>query len=259
MMNRTSLIVFSKNRPMQCDLMLKSIKCMAGDYSKIDIYVLYDASNLEYKEAYEICEKENTGANFISQELFYLDLKSLTENLLSDFYFFCTDDTIFIREFLIRDIEEVFDNNIDLLNFSLRLGKNTYYCYPLLSQQKIPDFKEDGNILYWDWRGAHHDFGYPLEVSSSIMRSYDIDRFIESWTFSNPNKMEWFMDTSKHSLASRYTSACYPLSVAFSAPMNKVEISNTNRASNRSTYSIENLLEKYNNGYRINPYKFYIQ
>jgi hypothetical protein len=256
-MSRTSLIAFSKDRPMQCDLLLKSFKDMAGDYSLVDQYVLYDASSIEYEKSYDICKSENASVNFIKQDFFYKDLKRLLENVDSSFYLFCTDDTIFIRNFLIDDIETMFDNNDDLLNFSLRLGKNTIYCYSLLSQQKAPKFKKENGVLMWDWRGAEYDFGYPLEVSSSVLRAKDVKKFIQSAAFLDPNQMEWFMDMAKSTLVDRYTSASYRLSVAFSAPMNKVKKTNTNRASENFEYSIERLNEVYNNGYRINSRDFY--
>ena len=255
-MTKTSMLVFSCNRPMQLDLLLKTFKNSIGYLGNIDVYVLYMATSQEFNESYLICKKENSYANFIQQGVFYNDIKNFINFTKSEFVLFCTDDTIFIRTFLIEEIENVFEND-SLLNFSLRLGKNTVYCYPLDKIQNVPEHDENKNIFYWGWQNAEYDFGYPLEVSSTVLRVSDMKKFIEAWTFPNPNWMEWYMDMSKNNLINRSLSACFALSVAFSAPMNTVNQNNNNRSSLKKEYSVGALLKKYQEGYRINPIKFY--
>ena len=249
-MLRTTTIIFSYNRPMQCDLAIKSFSNHIDHFLDTEVYVLYRTSSEEFEQAYQICKHENLLVNFVQEINFYSDLKNIISETNSDFYLFITDDTIFTQNFSIKEIEKLFDNNKDLLNFSFRLGENTIYCYPLLAQQRVPEH-DPGNIFFWDWRIAEYDFGYPLEVSSSMFKSEDISRFIDTHGFTDPNKMEWFMDMAKYNLVYSHLSACYKNSVAFSAPMNKVNPKNTNRSANNNEYSIDILLKKYRDGLRI--------
>lgn len=256
-MNKTSAIIFSRNRPAQLDLTLKTFKNSVGDLFNVDLYILYKGDNDKFKKGYQICEKENKFASFIEEQDFYKDVKNLLSNLSDKYVLFCTDDTIFTHNFTIEEIEKIMDDDDNLLNFSLRLGINTTYCYPLSAQQAVPDYEDDGRIFKWNWANADYDFGYPLELSSSILRVEDMNKFVKTRFFTNPNLMEWYLDISKGRFSDRCQSACFKISVAFSAPMNTVEDKNTNKVANKNNYSIDNLLEKYLNGYRINPYKFY--
>jgi hypothetical protein len=256
-MNNTFAIIFSRNRPAQLDLTLKTLKNSVGDLFKIDLYVLYKADNDNFKKGYKICKEENNFANFIEEHSFYDDVKNLLSISFNKYVLFCTDDTIFTHNFTVEEIEKVMNEDNDLLNFSLRLGTNTIYCYPLSAQQQIPDYEDVGRIFKWNWLIADYDFGYPLELSSSVLRVEDIKQFINTRIFTNPNLMEWYLDISKGRFSDRCQSACFKTSVAFSAPMNTVDNKNVNRVANTNNYSVENLLKKYLYGYRINPYKFY--
>lgn len=251
------MVAFSFDRPMQCDLMLKSFRGCVGDITSIDIYVLYKSSNEEFQKAYQTCIKENKFAIFIEQNFFYENVKELIENSEHEYVLFCTDDTIFTNDFMISEIEDILDENNNLLNFSLRLGANTVYCYPLSAKQQVPEHNNVDRVFYWDWRIAEYDFGYPLELSSSILRMKDVKKFVNAWTFTDPNIMEWYMNASKNNFVNRYESACFYFSVAFSAPMNKVKEENKNRSSQKNEYSKNNLLKLYLDDYRVIPIRFY--
>lgn len=256
-MNKTSAIIFSRNRPAQLDLTLKTFKNSVGDLFNVDLYILYKGDNDKFKKGYQICRKENKFATFIEENFFYEDIKNLLLNSSDEYILFCTDDTIFTHNFAIEEIEKIMGEDDDLLNFSLRLGTNTTYCYPLSAQQQVPDYEDEGRIFKWDWTNADYDFGYPLELSSSVLRVEDMNRFIKTRTFTNPNLMEWYLDISKGRFVDRHQSACFKTSVAFSAPMNTVESKNRNKVANGEEYSVDKLLEMYLDGSRINSYKFY--
>jgi hypothetical protein len=251
------MLVFSQNRPMQLDLLLKTFNNCVGDFNNIDVNVLYHSTSFEFEQGYNICRKENLNINFIRQDTFYQDVKTFIDAAQGEYILFCTDDTIFTRMFLVEEIENVLDNNKKVLNFSLRLGKNTDYCYPLSRKQRVPFKESEKRILYWNWRKEECDFNYPLEVSSTILRINDVKKIVDAWNFPNPNWMEWYMDICKNNLTNKEISACFSLSVAFSAPMNKVNDKNSNKASGIQEYSPEKLLKKYIGGYRINPYRFF--
>jgi hypothetical protein len=139
------------------------------------------------------------------------------------------------------------------LGFSLRLGVNTTYCYMLDSPQTLPVFEAltDGHMKF-DWTVGDKDFGYPLEVSSSVYRLGDLLPLLNPAPFRQPNALEArlagaaraFRDTHPHML-------CYHQAVAFANPVNKVQVGNQNRAGIDRSYDIDELARMFADGYRL--------
>ena len=99
----------------------------------------------------------------------------------------------------------------------MRLGANTVYCYALHSSQTPPNFtKVTSDILKYDWTSAEQDFGYPLEVSSSLYRVKDIYPILVQIHFRNPNTLEDQLATNKHIyVKTRPNLLCGKLSLTF--------------------------------------------
>ncbi|MFN3307300.1 MAG: glycosyltransferase family 2 protein, partial [Candidatus Kapaibacteriota bacterium] len=165
----------------------------------------------------------------------------------------CVDDTIFTNRFSLDDIIVALEKHTDAIGFSLRLGVNTVYSYPINKYQKPPDFEQiENNILKFNWVNGEGDFGYPLELSSSVYRTKDIFNLIENLSFSNPNTLEAQLEQSKSIFSQRKPNLlCFKTSVAFSIPANLVQTAWKNRFSENPNYSPENLLELYERGFRI--------
>ncbi|MBL0176295.1 MAG: hypothetical protein IPP94_13675 [Ignavibacteria bacterium] len=83
------------------------------------------------------------------------------------FILFVVDDTLFVRPFSLEGTARALASHAQALGFSLRLGRNTRYCYMSGEMQPLPRFRSAGpGCLLFRWDGARHDFKYPLEVSS---------------------------------------------------------------------------------------------
>ncbi|MEW6054238.1 MAG: glycosyltransferase [Nitrospirota bacterium] len=156
------------------------------------------------------------------------------------------------------EVLQSLESHTDALGFSLRLGRNTQYCYSLNRDQRLPDFEAVGKgILKYDWSKGECDFGYPLEVSSSVYRTEDILPFIAQFPFRNPNTLEAFIDANKSIFQKEKPFLlCFEQSAAFCTPANIVQQSWTNRASNKREYSPEKLTELFEKGYRIDLRQF---
>lgn len=254
-------MVFSYNRPMQCDLLLKTFWKHCLDWDSIDKYVIYKASDQRFSDAYLSCIEEESGEiNFIKEKDFYDDTYEIFRNEY-EYVLFMTDDTIFFHPFSVEGITKLMDSNSNILNFSLRLGYNTKYCYSLNADQGLPtDMKKiernKTEFLLWDWTKAKFDWGYPLEVSSSVLRSGNLRNFSQLTRYNNPNVMEWLLDSFKKLVYSKNLSASFSTSVAFSSPMNKVSSGNQNRSAINPNYTVENLLKLYQQGLRIDESVF---
>jgi hypothetical protein len=96
------------------------------------------------------------------------------------------------------------------------------------------------------------DFGYPLEVSSSVYRTGDLIRLLRTLPYSNPNRLEQGLSASSSLYRLHQPDLlCFERSVAFCAPVNKVQTILGNRAGQQEAYSSESLNSLYLQGQRV--------
>ena len=146
-----TLIIYSKNRAMQLDCLLRSIKKNASFFD--DIRVIYKATGVVYENAYNGV----TGAKKIAEHNLREDTLKIIENCGRDYIcFMCDDDIVFKRVSRIPKLE-------DFEVFSLRLGKNI-----------IPKLH----------------FSYPLSLDGHIFNTDEILSVTTKIEFDNPNKFE---------------------------------------------------------------------
>jgi len=98
---------------------------------------------------------------------------------------------------------------------------------------------------------SEYDWNYPMDISSSMHKSDFIKIVLMNANIQNPNELEYFLDAYK-TFNQQSLIACYKRSVAFCNPINKVNMGNNNRSGDDPELSIEELLEKFIGGYRIN-------
>ena len=303
--NMIQALIFSKDRAMQLDAVLRSLFFHCEDADSMDVNVLYFATNIlnagQYEELIEtypkvhfvleqnfkenllsilnpysissiqdklyklFCKIGNIGflpgplQNRIGRLLFEKFLWFLMKILLpspkeDQYILFLVDDNIFVNRFAFHTIVRLFKLQGNLLGFSLRLGENTTHCYMKNEPQKVPVFTViNGNLLKFSWFQAEQDFGYPLEISSSIYPLKNILPLLVSISFQSPNMLESKM--AYHAKAMRHSYpflSCYRRSVTFCNPINKVQEEISNRAGNIFCYSTGKLQKRFEKGERIN-------
>jgi hypothetical protein len=183
-------IIFSKDRPLQLDALLRSLALHCGDLRLARVQVLYANSQADGGSLYEKVHREHGWAQFIRERDFKRDLLQLIGD--ADHILFLVDDTLFVRGFTIAEVQAALRTQREALGFSLRLGRNTTYCYPLNRSQRLPEFSAVAGekLLKFKWPGADLDFGYPLELSSSVYRARELLPMLARCEFSNPNTLE---------------------------------------------------------------------
>ena len=256
-------IYFSKDRPLQLDLTLQSNFLCHYQWAGQEEYVIYKASNEEYERAYQRVKEENQPINFVKETDFKKNLISVLDKNHWKYVMFVVDDTIFTGNYSAFDIGNALDFMPEAIGFSLRLGKNTEYCYPHASDNIMPPINPANipscpeiHMANW-WNNKFGDFAYPLELSSSVYRARDILGMLRILPFDNPNSLEWELDKIKRGFISKPMLLFYEKSVAFSNPVNKCQDFNNNRFANVPEYATRNLLALYKKGFRANP-KTYI-
>jgi hypothetical protein len=250
-------LVFSKDRAMQLDGTLRSFFLHCKDADNIDISVLYTTSDWVHKRQYQKLAACYPEVNFVEETSFKQQVLECIKPY--EYVLFLVDDILFTRDFSVSEMVGHLDTNDDSLGFSLRLGMNTTYCYMLYRVQKLPAFTSiDEDTLKFRWTEAEYDFNYPLEVSMSIYRLEDIYPLLENLAFTNPNSMEYVMSCSAYNFgSSRPHLLCKRNSLAFGYPVNIVQTFYTaNRFGNEYRYSIKELAELFDMGYRIDVKKY---
>lgn len=244
-------IVFSKDRPLQLDGALRSLFMHCRDVDNILLKVLYTTSSSFQQSLYQNLADQYLSVEFVQEKSFKSDLLSLLDGFA--YVLFMVDDNIFVRDFSLCEITSSLSSHLDTLGFSLRLGRNTTYCYMLDKTQHLPDFQMlQPGVLKYDWTVAEHDFGYPVEVSSSVYRCGDLMPLLAQMDFNNPNSLEGYLAANVSFYKTNFRHLlCYDQSVAFCAPVNKVQTFNDNRAGVETGYSANALAGLYGEGYRL--------
>ena len=257
-----NLIVFSKDRACQLDLLLRSI-AMLGWRDSFYVKIIYKASNNEYNAGYKQCSLDNPWAKF---ELEYgpeaykpgfedkaglqseLNRAMLTKRKI-DFQCLSTDDMVFFRKQetnLLDVIKDLPDNGV----FSLRLGLNTIIQdYHLQSKQPILNkYVREGNILRWNPNDYPPlaNYGYPLAIDCHVLRTEKMEDLCNRFKWKTTNELEGGWQRFRNEITELWS---YEHSVAVNIPANS--ISGVTRAGEVHGYSPELLNEQYLLGKRI--------
>lgn len=278
-------IVFSRDRAMQLDAMLRSLIRHCTDFQEAPFYLIYRTSSPQHARQYSLLKKQFElfpNIYFVAEEnfrndlircamapidretmnkglgrLFVLGYKAGILNSYKKkdlFILFLVDDSIFVSDYSLASIIHSLLENPKALGFSLRLGLNTTHCYTTDMTQMLSDYRyQNDEIIEYDWLLAEGDFGYPLEISSSVYRSRDILNLISRLNFDNPNTLESLLASYSNRLSDLLPSMlCYERSVTFCNPINKVQNVFDNRAGSCTDYSSQSLADLFDDGYRIN-------
>ena len=271
-------VAFSKDRAMQLDGMVTSFYKQVVDAESVNMVILFRTSSDRYAAQYAELEREYRRrvalvpeTEFRRQLLQLLGDASPARPLLTEIssllgrphsgssstgethVLFLVDDALFVRSFRINEAAQALSANADVLGFSLRLGRNTSNCYVLGRRQALPAFESLGNhVLKFAWPAADGDFAYPLELSSSLYRASELAGLIRRLRFKDPNSLESQMSLQARRFSRRMPALlCWDQSVAFSAPLNRVQEVFANRRAERGALSTETLAGLFDRGQRI--------
>jgi hypothetical protein len=272
---RVLTLIFSKDRPLQLQATLASFALHCQEAAQTPITVLHRASSEAFAQGYAQLRQEFQGRlliDWVEERSFRHDLlaclrepppssrwrRSLDRLRLRSWrpsceqLLFLVDDNIFVRPFSLRSIVEALEQQPSAIGFSLRVGHNTTRCYSMNCDQPLPDFQPVASGLRFRWVGQTGDFGYPLEVSSSVYRLADLIGLLRTLPYTNPNRLEQVLSSSSSLFAlSKPDLLCFEQSVAFCAPINKVQTILDNRAGESDSYSSEALLGRFLEGQRV--------
>ena len=247
-------IVFSKDRAMQLYALLSSYFLYVKN--PVKLHIIYTTSNDRHRQSYE--ELKNLFLDkpvaFIKEILFKKDLENLLNDIKTEKLFFMTDDGLFIDEF---DMSEIlcFDPVLNIA--SLIKGLDLDYCYIQDKKQSLPPFIDPPeltlppNMKCWQWKQGEKgsDWAYPLSMDTSFYNKKEIQILIENISFKGPNSLESSLHSAYAPIFLLRRGICYEKAKYVNIVCNVVNTEHKNR--NTGLHSIESLLKKWEEGYRI--------
>ncbi|MDP4285498.1 MAG: hypothetical protein Q8891_13820 [Bacteroidota bacterium] len=245
-------IVFSKNRAMQLHALISSYFYYTENVAPLK--VIFTTDNEQHKKSYQILKEEfsTLAVEFICENDFKAQLKSIVQKTEADRIFFMTDDAIFLDEY---NLSNVLKFNPLKTIFSLRLGKNINFSFTHNKVQGLPKFKSlilNSQILYeWIWKNMSNspDWYYPLSVDANIFSKNEIDIIIKYIDFNNPNTFEASLQIFINVFLPR-KGVCYENAKYVNIPCNIVQNDFENIYT--GTFSVSELLKLFLEGKRIN-------
>lgn len=252
-MKNLTFVVFSKDRPMQCEALLESLRYFV------------ETDDVYYKVVLISKETEATKGYYVySHKLVDVQLnddgtksfKQLVQQAItgSDYVSFLVDDIIWISFVdLLEDKElENFINDKESLCFSFRLGTNIVGSFVegrAYDRTEIPYINEHGRF---NWKQAGGDWGYPMSLDGNVFRQTTIGPLIDKLEFANPNQLEaqlaMWATRNKHMLPD-YCYCYNSQSKLLNIPCNRVQDEFPNKTLNKQS-SVE-LLELMKQGKMI--------
>ncbi len=251
------ILIFSKDRAAQLLALLESFERHCLDFLAIDICVLYLTTTEQHTRQYKQLEETYEWMTFQKESIVEKDVPNLIKG--TEYIAFFTDDSICLRDFRIKEATDILQAQEDSIGFSLRLGRNITYSYPHSCNQDVVNFEEvTTNILRVNWTKYRYDFGYPMELSSSIYRSSDVLHMLHGVNMSNIKHIEnslW--QRSKQMMTDKKPYLLfYPTSRAFSNALNITASDTGNRYSKREDCTIEKMADRFDAGYKIDIIPF---
>lgn len=248
---RVLTLAFSRDRAMQLEATLRSVLARCQDHDLLDFKILYTTSSDREQRQYDELIEQYKQVAFLREVDFRTQVLTALDHY--NWVLFLVDDNVFVRDFHLMPALLALNQRTDALGISLRLGRNTTYCYPLNARQRVPKMRAVmPGLLQYRWVRAAHDFGYPLEVSSSLYRVADLWALLNELDFRNPNTLEGLIAGRARQFAATHPMLlCYEQSVTFCNPANVVQTVCDNRAGQDPRYSAQSLADRFDRGERV--------
>ena len=247
-------IVFSKDRAMQLHAFLLSFAEMVSNRG--NMYILYKCSDERHMRSYEELKTifKTEEFIFIKETDFRSQLIEILDNSKAGKVIFYVDDMIFTHKIDYEVLRKIDANRYIL---ALSRGKDLNYSFVLQKSLKQPPFKEIGDNLLqfnWDYIREFSDWTYPLGVSGYMYGRVEILSICKTIDFKAPNSLEsamqWYLLFFKKRLG-----LCPEFATAVCVHSNLVQSEWTNPT--LGIFSIEELLNLWENGKRIDTHAFY--
>jgi hypothetical protein len=149
-----AVVIFSKDRAAQLDMLLRSWSAQAAEWSDFAISVLYKSTSPEFTRGYEIVKREYPSVFFQREDdarPFKAQVLELVEREERELFHFLADELVFIRPYSTDDEPfQLLRRRPDVAAVSLRMSPRINFAQPI--GLKTPPPPHRGNIWKWQAR-----------------------------------------------------------------------------------------------------------
>lgn len=170
------IIIYTCNRAMQLDLLLRSMERFIAGYDPTKVWVFYALNDIPMKQGYGIVRGRFPSMQWQPQYNFRWDLKNLTKKIKSKYVLGLCDDYIFINPLDI-DIPYVIGDSspepLDRKCVNLWMVPGMDFCFSQDREMELAPIYRNTDCFWWDWTGIDlkSDWGYPHNVAGHIYRT----------------------------------------------------------------------------------------
>jgi len=190
------IVIFSKNRPMQLELLLHSLRERFEPFA--NIHVLYTTSTYQMRFGYKTLRDEYNNIEFVEEiNGFKESFNNILRKLNERYCLFLCDDNVFVRELRVHELEDAvehFEAVPEIHAVSLRMNPEIDYCFPAKKTMKVPKMFFFPHGFVWSWMeegiDRHTCWGYPMAINTHIYKAREIIPIIQRLDFHNVNSLE---------------------------------------------------------------------
>lgn len=183
--NMTNMLIVSKDRALQLDLLLRS---MADNFKVPHITtIIYTYSDNLYKKGYDILINEYPHLKFVKETNFREDVLNTLSRSFKYHTALC-DDCVFPRRLERTKEFNIFDANTDILALNYRIGPNMKVVYQGEPETPLPVFTKDH---IWNWQTAKtRAWKYSMALAGQFYRMVDMVDYLPHLNFDCPTFIE---------------------------------------------------------------------
>ena len=191
---KTDILIFSCDRPLQLYACLESIHRYISGFEKIS--VLYRASTDKFDAAYKKVKAVFPRTHFLAQSKEYKkDFKPLLMKAVFDssaeYILFGVDDIV-VKDFTDLNFCREMMEKTDAYGFYLRFGRHISHCYQSGTPQLIPPSVPLSSGIYaWNFDEGSYDWGFPNSLDMTLYRKKDLYSCFKNLKFKTPNSLEF--------------------------------------------------------------------
>ena len=193
MNNNLEVLIFSKNRAMQVDLLLRTIQ---DNWPELltNLSILYTYTNDSFRQGYKKLRQKYPKINFILQDNFQSDTLIYLNQSPQPLFMFLNDDDVVLKK-PSPTLFELFD--AETISIPLRMARNMTKFW---GERNTPDncvtspypdmLIDNGEILKWNWTTTTKHWAYVMAVCSTIYRTEALKHLLPKLKFNTPSPLE---------------------------------------------------------------------
>jgi hypothetical protein len=232
-----AVVIFSKDRPAQLELLLRSWSEQAPEWPQFAVSVLYKSSDAEFERGYDFVRDAYPSVFFQPEDgsrTFNGHVLALIEREEREFFHFLADDSVFVRGYRTKDEPfELLRNRRDVAAVALRMSPRINHAQPINLSTPRPPLR--GNVWsrkqrpLWAERitrlfGVHSargDWYLQINVDGNVLRYGEFrEHFRRLPEIGHLNRIEKVF--LEHPLPQQYL-VCYPESRLVNLALNRVD------------------------------------